>query len=160
MSERITSESPVNANPNPEPQAETPSVQQQADAAAEQAAQGEAEQREQAEQTRQQAVKAFRQPLTLNGVSQRIIRLAQMAGVRLTMHSLRKGFGCYYAGKVSAQVLQRLMRHGDIKTTLTYYANVGDAAEAAVAQRNSPRNTKSIAPRGTSEADDVTPCQS
>src|SRR5262249_39077604 len=63
-------------------------------------------------------------PLTLNGVSQRIIRLAQKAGVRLTMHSLRKGFGCYYAGKVSAQVLQKLMRHGDIKTTMTYYANV------------------------------------
>jgi integrase len=99
------------------------------------------------------------QLLTLNGVSQRIIRLAQKAGVRLTMHSLRKGFGCYYAGKVSAQVLQKLMRHGDIKTTMTYYANVDDAAEAAVAQRNSSRNTQPGAPPAPSEADDVTPCQ-
>jgi integrase len=73
------------------------------------------------------------------------------------MHSLRKGFGCYYAGKVSAQVLQKLMRHGDIKTTMTYYANVDDAVEAAVAQRNSSRNTPYSAPPAPSEADDVTP---
>src|SRR5262249_33900103 len=97
-------------------------------------------------------------PLTLNGVSQRIIRLAQKAGVRLTMHSLRKGFGCYYAGKVSAQVLQKLMRHGDIKTTMTYYANVDDAVEAAVAQRNSSRNTPLATSETPSEPIDVTPC--
>src|SRR5262249_10893448 len=60
-------------------------------------------------------------PLTLNGISQRVIRLAKKAGVKLTMHSLRKGFGCHYAAQVSAQVLQKLMRHGDIKTTMTYY---------------------------------------
>jgi integrase len=81
------------------------------------------------------------QPLTLNGVSQRVIRLAKRAGVKLTMHSLRKGFGCYYAGKVPAQVLQKLMRYGDIKTTMTYFANVDDAVEAAVAQRNPSSNT-------------------
>jgi integrase len=40
--------------------------------------------------------------LTANGVSERIIRLAKKAGVRLSMHTLRKGFGCYYAGKVPA----------------------------------------------------------
>jgi integrase len=96
-------------------------------------------------------------PMTLNGVSQRVIRLAQKAGVRLTMHSLRKGFGCYYAGKVSAQVLQKLMRHGDIKTTMTYYANVDDAVEAAVAQRNSSRNTPTDVPATPAEAGDVTP---
>jgi integrase len=81
-------------------------------------------------------------PITPNGVSERIIRLAKKAGVKLSMHSLRKGFGCYYAGKVPAQVLQKLMRHGDIKTTLAYYANVDDAVEAAVAQRNSSCNTR------------------
>ena len=60
------------------------------------------------------------------------------------MHSLRKGFGCYYAGKVSAQVLQKLMRHGDIKTTMAYYANVDAAAEEAILgpQRNDSRNTQ------------------
>jgi integrase len=99
-------------------------------------------------------------PLTLNGVSQRVIRLAKRAGVKLTMHSLRKGFGCYYAGRVSAQVLQKLMRHGDIKTTMTYYANVDEAVEAAVAQRNSSRNTTPDTPAAATRADDVTPCQS
>jgi integrase len=59
------------------------------------------------------------------------------------MHSLRKGFGCRYAGKVPAQVLQRLMRHANIALTMTYYANVDDAVMAAVlgGERNSSRNT-------------------
>jgi hypothetical protein len=48
------------------------------------------------------------------------------------MHSLRKGFGCRYAAKVPAQVLQKLMRHSNIKTTMDYYANVDDAVEQAV----------------------------
>jgi integrase len=98
-------------------------------------------------------------PLTSNGVSERIIRLAKKAGVRLSMHALRKGFGCYFAGKVPAQVLQKLMRHGDIKTTMTYYANVDDAAVQAILQRNSSRNSEAIRapepaelPRGLADA--------
>jgi integrase len=76
-------------------------------------------------------------------VSDRVTRLARRAGVRLTMHTLRKGFGCHYAGKVPAQVLQKLMRHTSIKATMDYYANVDAAVEAAVLgpQRNSSRNT-------------------
>jgi hypothetical protein len=64
------------------------------------------------------------------------------------MRSLRRGFGCRYAGKVPAQVLQKLMRHGNIKTTMDYYANVDDAVMEAVLgpQRNSQRNTGSGAP--------------
>jgi integrase len=97
--------------------------------------------------------KVFRFPssrggeLTLSGVSDRVVYLAKKAGVRLTMHSLRKGFGCRYAGKVSAHVLQRLMRHANIKTTLDYYANIDTAVEEAIlgvaapAQRNTLRNT-------------------
>jgi hypothetical protein len=57
------------------------------------------------------------------------------------MHSLRKGFGCYYAGKVPAQVLQKLMRHHSIRTTMDYYANVDQAAVDAVLKRNSSRNS-------------------
>jgi hypothetical protein len=59
------------------------------------------------------------------------------------MHSLRKGFGCHYAAKVPAQVLQKLMRHADIKTTMAYYANVDEATEQAVLgdKRNTLRNT-------------------
>jgi integrase len=81
--------------------------------------------------------------LTANGVSQRVTTLAKKAAVRLSMKSLRKGFGCHYAGKVSAHVLQKLMRHANIKTTMDYYANVDAAVEAAVLgeHRNGLRNT-------------------
>jgi integrase len=85
-------------------------------------------------------------PLTPNGVSQRVIRLARRAGVKLTMHALRKGFGCYYAGRVPAQTLQKLMRHGDIKTTMSYYANVDAAAEEAVRTRTAGANTREVMP--------------
>ena len=73
-----------------------------------------------------------KRPVDVYSMSDRVIRLAKKAGVRLTMHSLRKGFGCRYAGKVSAHVLQRLMRHSNIKTTLDYYANIDTAVEEAV----------------------------
>jgi len=81
-------------------------------------------------------------PVSLAAVSDRVIRLARKAGVKLTMKSLRRGFGCRYAGKVPAQVLQKLMRHSDIKITMDYYANVDDAVMEAVLgpQRNSSRN--------------------
>jgi integrase len=78
-------------------------------------------------------------PVNALAVSHRVIKLAKLAGVKLTMRTLRKGFGCYYAARVPAQVLQKLMRHADIKTTMAYYANVDDAVEAAVAARNGPR---------------------
>jgi integrase len=87
-------------------------------------------------------------PLSELAVSHRVAALARKAGVRLTMKTLRKGFGCYYAARVPAQVLQKLMRHADIKTTMTYYANVDDAVEQAVQARhcNAPRNS---GPSGT-----------
>jgi integrase len=66
--------------------------------------------------------------LDIKSISGRVVKLARRVGVRLTMHSLRKGFGCRYA----AHVLQRLMRHGDIGTTMTYYANIDAAVEEAV----------------------------
>ncbi len=82
--------------------------------------------------------------LTGNGVSQRVADLARKAGVKLTMKALRRGFGCRYAGKVSAHVLQRLMRHANIKTTLDFYVNIDDAVEEAVLgrQRNTSRNSR------------------
>jgi integrase len=100
-------------------------------------------------------------PITLTGMSERIIRLAKRAGVKMTMKSLRRGFGCRYAGKVPAQVLQKLMRHASITTTMAYYANVDDAAEEAILgpQRNSLRNTQSPALPAPFPATDVTPCQ-
>jgi integrase len=67
---------------------------------------------------------------------------AKRAKVRRTMPSLRKGFGCRLAGKVPAQVLQRLLRHANLKTTRDYYANIDAAVEAAIlGKRNRLRNT-------------------
>ena len=60
------------------------------------------------------------------------------------MHTLRKGFGCRYAGKVPAQVLQKLMRHSNIQTTMSFYAIVDEAVEEAVLgpRRNRLRNSR------------------
>jgi hypothetical protein len=84
-------------------------------------------------------------------VAARVSRLAKRAGVKLTMRVLRRGFGSHYAEKVSAQVLQRLMRHASITTTMTFYANVDTAVEEAILgkrgatpQRNSLCNTPSV----------------
>jgi len=81
--------------------------------------------------------------LTRNGVSFRVRALARLAGVKLSMRSLRRGFGCRYAGKVPAQVLQKLMRHSNITITMNYYANVDDAVEEAILgrKRNDSRNS-------------------
>lgn len=83
-----------------------------------------------------------RNPLSLTGISERIAELAKQAGVKLSMHALRRGFGCHYAGKQPAQILQKLMRHANIKTTMDYYANVDEAVEQAVADRNSSRSNE------------------
>lgn len=95
-----------------------------------------------------------------DAMSDRVIRLARKAGVRLTMHTLRKGFGCRYAGKVPAQVLQKLMRHRNIKTTMDYYANVDEAVMAAVlgesiGQPNSLPNTTPAAGKEEKSTDAV-----
>jgi integrase len=94
-----------------------------------------------------------------SGVSQRVRYLAKKAGVRLTMKTLRRGFGCRYAGKVSAHVLQKLMRHANIKTTLDYYANFDDAVEEAVlgAQRNTSCNRPAPAGPANAEPNGVNP---
>jgi integrase len=70
--------------------------------------------------------------MALDTLCSRARRLAERAGVKLSLHPLRRGFGCRYAGKVPAQVLQKLMRHRNINTTLDYYANVDLAVEEAV----------------------------
>jgi integrase len=98
--------------------------------------------------------------LTTNGMSHKVKDLARKAGVRLTMKSLRRGFGCRYAGKVPAQVLQKLMRHANIKTTMDYYANVDQAVEEAVLgpKRNSSRNNRPAEAAPACKPSDVNPC--
>jgi integrase len=98
-------------------------------------------------------------PVGVNAISERVIRLARKAGVKLTMRALRRGFGCRYAGKVPAQVLQRLLRHSNISITMGFYANVDDAVREAVLgpQRNSPRNSAAEGGADATRAPDATP---
>ena len=98
--------------------------------------------------------------VTVDAVAQRIVRLARKAGVKLTMKELRRGFGCRYAGKVSAHVLQRLMRHSDLRITMDYYENIDQAVEEAVLgpQRNTSGNTPSPAANLPANGVDVNPC--
>jgi integrase len=101
-------------------------------------------------------------PVTVSGMSQVVRYLAKRAGVKLTMKALRRGFGCRYAGKVSAHVLQKLMRHASIKTTMDYYANVDVAVEEAVlgVKRNSLRNNQAGAGPLDGPANSASPCPS
>jgi integrase len=74
-------------------------------------------------------------PLTRNGITNRVILMAKRAGVRLSMHRLRKGFGCRVAktlGKGNAPILHRLMRHSSMQVTMDYYASVDDALHDAI----------------------------
>ena len=43
------------------------------------------------------------------------------------LHDLRRNFGRRWAAKVPAQVLQRMMRHSHIKTTMEFYAEAKQA---------------------------------
>jgi integrase len=66
------------------------------------------------------------------GVSIRFAKIAKKAGIRVTLHDLRRTFGSRYAPHVSAPVLQRLMRHADIKTTLAFYTNVDGVLDESI----------------------------
>lgn len=96
-------------------------------------------------------------PLTPNGLTERIRTLARSAGVRLNFRALRRGFACRLAASVPAQVLQKLMRHSNINTTVSYYANVDEAAEKAILAlgRNKSRNTPRKGEAGASPYDAV-----
>lgn len=65
-------------------------------------------------------------------VSKKFARIALAAGLKVTLHDLRRSFGSRYASVVPAPVLQKLMRHADIKTTMDYYTNVDDVLDEAI----------------------------
>jgi integrase len=99
-------------------------------------------------------------PISAGGISQRVADLARKVGVKLTMKALRRGFGCRYAGNVSAHVLQRLMRHASLKTTLDYYANIDAAVEEAVfgPKRNTSRNSRAETAADKAGDNAASPC--
>jgi integrase len=98
-------------------------------------------------------------PLTPCSVSWMVTQLARRAGVKLSMKGLRKGFGSALAAQTSAHVLQRLMRHASIQTTLDYYANVDEAVEQAILGRrcNTLRNSQAPAAGEPAGRDGATP---
>jgi integrase len=73
--------------------------------------------------------------LSRTGVTNFVLYLAKKAGVKLSMHKLRKGFGCRMAktfGKSGAAMVHELMRHSSMQVTMDYYANVDDAKAEAI----------------------------
>jgi integrase len=81
---------------------------------------------------RQERGKVFALSESPREVSRKFTKLAKKAGLKITLHDLRRSFGSRYAAVVPAPVLQRLMRHADIKTTLAFYTNVDDVLEEAI----------------------------
>jgi integrase len=74
-------------------------------------------------------------PLSRNGITSRVIRIVKNSSVKLSMHRLRKGFGCRVAkqlGKGNAPILHPLMRHSSMQITMDYYASVDDAPQDAI----------------------------
>jgi integrase len=77
-------------------------------------------------------------PLTAPYVGYVVSQIGQKAGVVVdtalgkcaTAHDLRRAFGTRWAVKVRPAVLQRLMRHSSIQTSMGYYVEL-DADELA-----------------------------
>lgn len=69
---------------------------------------------------------------TANAAGQRIIALANAAGVSLRHHDLRRGFCSAIAARHPPAVLMALARHSSIQTTMQFYANVDASMKAAV----------------------------
>lgn len=77
---------------------------------------------------RQRRGRVFRFPVRLDTACKVISKIGNKAGIVVTpqggtatAHDLRRSFGNRWASKVPAATLQRLMRHEDIKTTMSYY---------------------------------------
>lgn len=93
--------------------------------------------------------------LGLLHVSKTLCRVGQKAGVKVhtdpktakvkygSAHDLRRSFGERWASRVMPQVLQELMRHESIETTLRYYVgrNAQNTAETIWNAYESTRNT-------------------
>lgn len=96
-------------------------------------------------------------PLSRNGITSRILKMAKRAGVKLSMHRLRKGFGCALAkqyGRGGALVLHRL-RHSSMQVTMDFYASVDDVLQEAIKGLDVTANVTSLIFQGGEQAKPV-----
>ncbi len=108
-------------------------------------------------------------PRRCDTISSIIVEIGKKAGVKVaergpklkyaSAHDLRRAFGFRWSARVMPPVLQQLMRHEDISTTLTYY--VGRNAEAtADAVWDAFACTSASGPRVKEEAESKAPASS
>jgi integrase len=67
-----------------------------------------------------------------NEASRMVTGLAKAAALKMTLHDLRRSFGSRYAAVVPAPVLQKLMRHASIQTTMRFYVAIDDQLDSAI----------------------------
>lgn len=84
------------------------------------------------EANKQTSGKVFHLNRNLCGLSRAFSGHCRAAGLSFKLHDLRRSFGMRYAPLVPAQVLQRLMRHSNIQTTLRYYIDLEGSMEEAI----------------------------
>jgi integrase len=76
-------------------------------------------------------------PPSIGWVSRLICRVGQRAGIEVasgkwaSAHDLRRSFGTRWARRVLPQILQQLMRHSSIATTMRYYVELDAESTAA-----------------------------
>ena len=78
------------------------------------------------------AGRVFALSASANELSRTFSAIAELAGLSITLHDLRRSFGTRYAPLVPAHVLQRLMRHSSITTTLRFYVDQDRELEEAI----------------------------
>jgi integrase len=67
--------------------------------------------------------RVFKLPVSRReGAGKILTELFKAAGVRGSAHDFRRSFATRWARRLPAQALQRLMRHGSLSTTMTFYA--------------------------------------
>ena len=98
-------------------------------------------------------------PLRVDNVSPLLVAIGKKAGVMVSetktasAHDLRRSFGLRWADRVKPHVLQQLMRHSSLTTTLTFYVqtDVADMAELvwSAFEEKSKVGTKTVPNRKT-----------
>ena len=106
-------------------------------------------------------------PARVDTVSPIICEIGGKAGVKVaekktaSAHDLRRSFGLRWADRVKPHILQQLMRHASITTTLTFYvqSNAEEMAEAvwSAFDRKLDSSTKSLPTRKTVNEESLEP---